>query len=73
VLRGMCKSIIGMANINASEVQTIKIAQPPLKMQNEFAERISAANSMKSVHGRSLACLQTLFASLQDRAFRGAL
>ena len=32
-LRGMCKSIIGMANINATEIQSMKIAQPPLAMQ----------------------------------------
>jgi len=73
VLRGMCKSIIGMANINATEVQTIKIAQPPLHLQQEFAHCIEAIEKFKVSHRRSLAELDALFASLQHRAFRGEL
>lgn len=44
VLRGMCKSIIGMANINATEVQGIRIARPPLALQTEYRERIRSLN-----------------------------
>ncbi|MEG4595358.1 restriction endonuclease subunit S [Microcoleus sp. F8_C2] len=73
VLRGMCKSIIGMANINASEVQTIKIAQPPLHLQQEFARRVEAVEKLKAAHRASLSELDALFASLQHRAFRGEL
>ncbi len=36
-LQGMCKSIVGMANINAQELQDIKIPIPPLPLQNKFA------------------------------------
>ena len=32
-LRRMCKSIIGMANINAKEVQSIQIPKPPFPLQ----------------------------------------
>ena len=73
VLRGMCKSIIGMANINATEVQTIKIAQPPLHLQQEFAHRVEAVEKLKIAHRASLSELDALFASLQHRAFRGEL
>jgi type I restriction enzyme S subunit len=36
-LRNMCKSIIGMANINAHEFQNIRIKIPPITLQNYYA------------------------------------
>src|SRR5438105_4730387 len=73
LLRAMCKSIIGMANINARELQAIQIAEPPLPAQREFASRIAAIEKLKSTHRASLAELDALFASLQHGAFRGEL
>ena len=73
MLRGMCKSIIGMANINATEIQAMSIPQPPLSLQREFAGRVAAVEKLKAVQRASLAELDELFASLQHRAFRGAL
>lgn len=73
MLRGMCKSIIGMANINATEIQAMKIPQPPLELQNEFSRHVSTIEKLKATHRASLAELDDLFASLQYRAFRGEL
>lgn len=73
MLRGMCKSIIGMANINATEIQAMKIPHPPLPLQREFARRVEAVEKLKSAQRASLAELDALFASLQHRAFRGEL
>jgi type I restriction enzyme, S subunit len=73
VLRGMCKSIVGMANINAREVQSIQMMQPPPKLQAQFADRISAIEGQKSVQLAALSECDALFASLQSRAFRGEL
>ncbi|OQQ30534.1 hypothetical protein A6410_08685 [Prescottella equi] len=73
VLRGMCKSIVGMANINAREVQSIRMMQPPSKLQEQFADRVNAIEDQKSVQRVALAELDALFASLQSRAFRGEL
>jgi type I restriction enzyme S subunit len=73
VLRGMCKSIIGMANINATELQSIRIPQPPTSMQRSFAGQVVAIEKLKTTHRASLAELDALFASLQHRAFRGEL
>ncbi len=73
MLRSMCKSIIGMANINATEIQGMSIPLPPLPVQQEFARRIAAVERLKSAHRASLAELDALFASLQHRAFRGEL
>ena len=73
MLRGMCKSIIGMANINATEIQAMKIAVPPLALQQTFATRFQAVESLKATHRAALAELDALFASLQHRAFAGQL
>jgi type I restriction enzyme, S subunit len=73
MLRGMCKSIIGMANINATEIQAMKIALPPLALQQTFATRIQAVESLKATHRAALAESDALFASLQHRAFAGML
>jgi len=73
MLRGMCRSIIGMANINAKEIQAMKVAQPPLALQRDFADRIAAMERLKTTHHASLAKLDTFCASLQYCAFRGEL
>ncbi|MXP21950.1 hypothetical protein GIY30_11375 [Gordonia sp. HNM0687] len=73
VLRSMCKSIIGMANINARELQGIKILKPPIVDQRAYAQSVAAVEA----HQRSLedeyVVLNSLFSSLQSRAFRGEL
>jgi len=73
MLRSMCKSIVGMANINAKEIQAMKIALPPLALQQTFATRIQAIEALKANHRTALAELDALFTSLQHRAFRGEL
>ena len=73
MLRGMCKSIIGMANINATEIQAMKVPLPPLDLQREFARRVAAVEKLKTAQRAALAELDALFASLQHRAFRGEL
>lgn len=73
MLRSMCKSIIGMANINATEIQSMRIAMPLNELQRSFATRVSDVDKLKTVLRRSLAELDQLFASLQHRAFRGEL
>ncbi|MCI9869134.1 restriction endonuclease subunit S [Arthrobacter humicola] len=72
-LRNMCKSIVGMANINAKEVQTIKMPLPPVEKQNDFEARLMVISQLKDRHRAQLGELDALFASLQHRAFRGEL
>lgn len=73
VLRGMCKSIVGMANINAKELQSISVARPPITIQQEFARRVALVESLKAVHKAHLHSLDDLFDSVRHRAFRGEL
>lgn len=72
-LRGMCKAIIGMANINAKELRKIRLPIPPKLLQDQFASRLHGltpiAQSM-TVQGESY---QSLFQALQARAFSGEL
>ncbi len=73
VLRSMCKSIVGMANINAREVQSVDIPEPPAHLQNEFAGRVEAVEVRRAKHQEAEVGLDHLFASLQARAFAGQL
>ena len=49
------------------------VTVPPLPLQQTFATRIAAIEALKATHRRALAALDALFASLQQRAFAGAL
>ncbi|VGO15033.1 Type-1 restriction enzyme EcoKI specificity protein [Pontiella desulfatans] len=60
-------------NINAKQAASLKIPVPPLKLQQQFADRILSLEKLKAAHRKSLAELDALFASLQDRAFKGEL
>jgi type I restriction enzyme S subunit len=73
VLRRMCKSIIGMANISASEIKLMKILVPPAATQRAFANHVAAVEKLKAAQRASLVQMDALFASLQHRAFRGEL
>lgn len=73
VLRGMCKSIIGMANINAKEVQSIRIPRPPRDLQDRFSEKLNQLYLARLNLVKSADYLERLFLSLQHRAFRGEL
>lgn len=72
-LRGMCKSIVGMANINAKELQLVPIPLPPVTLQQTFAGAIGHLEVMREKAQAHLAHLDALFASLQHRAFAGEL
>ena len=72
-LRHMCKSIIGMANINAQEFQDIKIPKPPLEAQLEYVAVIDGVRSSEKPLQAALAEADCLFNSLVRCAFKGEL
>jgi type I restriction enzyme, S subunit len=45
----------------------------PFPLQQEFGRLVAAIENLKASHRTLLAEMDTLFASLQDRAFRGEL
>jgi type I restriction enzyme S subunit len=72
-LENMCKNIVGMANINAQELQNIIVLNPPFDLQNQFAERVQAIEAQKAQAQASLVQAEDLFNSLLQRAFKGEL
>jgi type I restriction enzyme S subunit len=67
------KDAVNQSSINQQDVQSFQINVPPLMLQREFAERVSHVEKLKAGHRASAAQLDVLFASLQQRAFRGEL
>jgi len=72
-LLGMCKSIVGMANINAQELQGIKILIPPIELQTQFAQIVEKTEALKIQYQQSLQELENLYGSLSQKAFKGEL
>lgn len=61
------------AGLNFDDVRSFMIPCPPNDLQKEFARRVEAVEKLKAAHRASLSELDALFASLQNRAFRGEL
>lgn len=62
-----------MAGINVAKLKIIKVLAPPLADQEEYARRVSSVDVLRSRYLRQSVELDTLFASLQHRAFSGQL
>ena len=60
-------------NINAKQASSVQVALPPLDLQHRFAAIVHSVEQQKTGQRAHLAELDTLFASLQSRAFRGDL
>ena len=72
-LLNMCKSIVGMANINAQELQNIKILLPPRPLQDKFEKVvISTKNKVKTLSSAEH-CSNQMFSALSRKAFAGEL
>ncbi|WBB73793.1 restriction endonuclease subunit S [Micromonospora sp. WMMD1128] len=72
-LRDRCKTSAGQYNLNTAGLGSVQVPVPPLQQQQEFVDRISDVRALRATHESSLAEMDALFASLQDRAFRGLL
>ena len=68
-LRGMAKGAVNQANINAQEMQGIKIYLPPIELQQQFAEFVKQVENAKAVIKEQLAELETLKKSLMQKYF----
>jgi type I restriction enzyme S subunit len=60
-------------HISPKEIRSFTFPLPPLELQSQFAKRTAAIEDIRRMHLASLSELDTLFASLQHRAFRGEL
>ena len=59
--------------ISGTRIYPVQILMPPLDLQHQFAVVVESVEQQKARQQAHLAELNTLFASLQSRAFRGEL
>jgi len=69
VLEHMCKNIVGMANINAQELQDIEILIPPIELQQEYEKKVNEIRGQKSTIDAEINKSQELFSSLVQEVF----
>ena len=73
ILLGMCKSIVGMANINAQEMLSIPILLPPVGLQKRFGDIVRRVEARRAAQRQASQEAETLFSALQQQAFSGQL
>jgi len=73
-IRNLASGAAGsMPNISKAKLKAVEVIAPPSKMQEQFATKVGAVELQKAkllIHSTEL---DTLFASLQSRAFAGEL
>ena len=69
ILRSMAKGAVNQANINAQELQSIKIYVPDMELQKEFIVIKDQIDKSKVVVQKALAETQKLFDSLMQKYF----
>lgn len=69
ILRSMAKGAVNQANINAKELQSIKIYIPDMVLQEKFVEFINQTDKSKLAVQKSLDELETLKKSLMQEYF----
>lgn len=60
-------------NLNSGLIKSYEVINPPITLQNQFAERIQAIEAQKEQAQLELAKSEELFQSLLQRAFKGEL
>ena len=69
MLRSMAKGAVNQANINAQELQCIKVYVPDMKLQKQFIDMRSQVDKSKVVVQKALDEAQVLFDSLMQKYF----
>ncbi len=69
----MAKQTTGIASINMTQLRAFPLLEPPRAAQDEFLNRLLRIQEVEATIQHSRKQLDVLFASLQQRAFRGEL
>jgi len=59
--------------LSLSNIKSIMVLNPPLDLQNQFAERVAVIEEQKAIAQKSLEHSESLFNSLLQKAFKGEL
>ncbi len=62
-----------MPGLNLGLIRDTEIPLPPIALQTTFVEQVKEVSTLRDKHGQAMDHLDSLFASLQHRAFRGEL
>jgi len=62
-----------MLNISMAKFRGMELPLPPIEHQNQFANIVEKAESLKAQYQSSLAELENLYGSLNQKAFKGEL
>jgi type I restriction enzyme, S subunit len=62
-----------MPGLNMGIIRTLKLPLPPVALQEDFRLQLKAHDNLRNSYRQQSAYLDCLFASLQNRAFRGEL
>lgn len=71
-LEGLSQGVT-MPNLNSTMIEKLKIPLPPPDLQCHFATIVESIERQRTQQGKHLTELDNLFASLQQRAFKGEL
>ena len=69
----MAKQTTGIASISMTQLRAFPMLEPPRGVQDEFLRRLSCVQKAEATVQHSADQIDALFASLQQRAFRGEL
>ncbi|WP_435232869.1 restriction endonuclease subunit S [Micromonospora aurantiaca (nom. illeg.)] len=72
-IEALARTTNGTYKVNQTMLESVSFFAPPLPLQDDFVRKIAAVDVLRQRHSSHHAELDALFASLQDRAFRGLL
>ncbi|MEU4788572.1 restriction endonuclease subunit S [Micromonospora tulbaghiae] len=72
-IEALARTTNGTYKVNQTMLESVSFFAPPLPLQDDFVRKIAAVDALRRRHSSHHAELDALFASLQDRAFRGLL
>ena len=71
--RTRCKKAVNQASLNQQDIKTFACITPPLSIQQVFAHKVDAIAAKRPTLESAALEFDSLFSSLQHRAFRGEL
>jgi len=72
-IEAVARTTNGTFKVNQKTIGAVRLRLPPLALQREFGQRVEAVMRHEETAVHQLDGLRDLFASLQDRAFKGEL
>ncbi|MBS0647563.1 MAG: restriction endonuclease subunit S [Verrucomicrobia bacterium] len=62
-----------VGHVNVKDIKQFRIFNPPIELQNQFAQIVEKTEALKTQYQQSLQELENLYGSLSQKAFRGEM